>query len=76
MANLEGHTGTVRHAAFSPDGGRIATAGGDDTARVWNSADGQVVATLEGHTDDVEHVSFSPDGQRVVTASDDETARV
>ncbi len=65
-----------RSAAFSPDGQRIVTASGDETARVWNAATGQQLAKLEGHTDHVVSAAFSPDGQRIVTASEDETARV
>ena len=60
----------------SPDGQRIVTASDDNTARVWNAANGQLVAKLEGHTAEVEQAAFSPDGQRIVTASDDRTARV
>ena len=64
------------HAAFSPDGQRIVTASEDKTARVWNAANGQLLAKLEGHTDSVVQAAFSPDGQRIVTASEDKTARV
>ena len=70
-AILTGHT-----AAFSPDGKRVVTASRDKTARVWDAASGQPVATLRGHTDMVNSAAFSPDGQRVVTASEDKTARV
>src|ERR1017187_8946150 len=76
LATLEGHTGIVMHAAFSPDGRRIVTASEDHTARVWNAANGQLLANLEGHTGLVWQAAFSPDGQRVVTASFDNTARV
>ena len=76
LATLQGHTGEVWHAAFSPDGRWIVTASDDKTARVWNAANGQVLATLQGHTDVVWHAAFSPDGQRIVTASSDNTARV
>ncbi len=71
------HKGTVVHAAFSPDGRRIVTASWDKTARVWNAATGQLVATLVGHTARLEHAAFSPDGLRIVTAAgEDRTPRV
>ena len=76
LAKLEGHTGYVVMAAFSPDGQRIVTASWDQTAHVWNAATGQLLAKLEGHTDIVGQAAFSPDGQRIVTASADGTARV
>jgi WD40 repeat protein len=75
LVKLEGHSGAVRSAAFSPDGQRVVTASLDHTARVWNAATGEVIAKLEGHSYPVFSAAFSPDGQRVVTASNDHTAR-
>ena len=76
LVTLEGHTGTVRSAAFSPDGTRVVTASYDNTARLWDAASGKALATLEGHTGPALSAAFSPDGTRVVTASDDNTARL
>jgi WD40 repeat protein len=70
LARLEGHTGFVWRAAFSPDGQRIVTAANDGTARVWNAANGQLLIKLEGHVENVWQAAFSPDGQRIVTACD------
>jgi WD40 repeat protein len=52
----------------------VATAGYDDTARVWG-ADGAPVADLD-HPDWVSDVAFSPDGTSVVTGGYDGMARV
>ena len=65
----------VNFAEFSSDGGRIATASFDNTARIWDAATRAVLHVL-GHTDTVWTARFSPDGGRVVTSSDDRTARV
>ncbi|MBL8764741.1 MAG: hypothetical protein JNM07_10780, partial [Phycisphaerae bacterium] len=73
---LEGHAGEVKSAAFSPDGARLVTASGDETARVWDAATGRELLRLEGHAGVVLSAAFSPDGARLVTASDDQTARV
>ena len=73
---LTGHTNYVFNAAYSPDGKFIATASNDETARVWNAANGQPVAQLTGHTKPVISAVFSPDGKFIVTTSNDKTARV
>jgi WD40 repeat protein len=66
----------IMGAAFSADGRRVATAGGDGLARVWDTSTGALLQTLRGHTSAVLGVAFSPDGTRVATASWDQTVRL
>jgi uncharacterized protein with WD repeat len=75
--DLLGHIDRVSSVAFSPDGRRVVTGSGDNTARVWDLSGATPAATpLNGHRGPVWSVAFSPDGRRVVTGSDDNTARV
>ncbi len=40
----------INGVAFSPDGERLASAGGDGLVKIWNSRTGQVIQTLTAHT--------------------------
>ncbi len=70
-----GHTAWIRRCAFSRDGGLMATAAYDGTARIWRTADG-TSSVLSAQRAWVRGCAFSPDGRLLATASDDLTARV
>jgi WD40 repeat protein len=63
-------------AAFSPDGGRLATASSDETARVWDARTGELLLTLAGHGLNVLSVAWHPDGKRLLTVGMDDTAKL
>ncbi|TAN47123.1 MAG: hypothetical protein EPN21_18370 [Methylococcaceae bacterium] len=67
---------SVWHAAFSPDGHKLVTAGVD--AMLWDADSGAALAKPLRH--EAGHIvldaAFSPDGRRVATASSDHTARL
>ena len=76
---LNGHSQSVNCVAFSRDGTRIVTAGGDRTAKVWDARSGTQLLALEGlkgHTQSINSAALGPDGSWIVTGSDDRTAKV
>jgi len=76
LQELKGHAGSVSGAAFSADGARIVTASSDRTARIWDTASGEMLREIDGHGRGLWTAVFSFDGGRVVTASMDGTARI
>lgn len=66
---FKGHKGWCRAAAFSPSGDRIATAGADKTARVWDVKTGTELFAFK-HGSEVRSAVFSPDGKQVLTVSE------
>ena len=66
----------VNSLAFSPDGERLASAGGDGAVKVWNSKTGKVIQTLDAHPDAAFSVAFHPDGKHLASVGADEQVKV
>jgi PDZ domain/WD domain, G-beta repeat len=54
----------------------MLTASEDETARLWDAADGRELATLKGHTAAVERAAFARHGKLILTSSGDNTVRL
>jgi len=74
---LNGHAGKVTAIAYSPDGKFFLTSSTDQSARLWDTATGQVVREFgDGRPlGEVRSARFSPDGTRIVTAAANRSAR-
>ncbi|HVE14565.1 MAG TPA: serine/threonine-protein kinase, partial [Elusimicrobiota bacterium] len=74
------HPGGVNDVAIAADGSRVATAGRDGTARVFDARRGTTAKDMShlslSHQASVSRVLFSPDGGRLLTLSADKTARL
>ena len=54
----------------------LASASGDQTVKLWDTASRQELATLRGHSSEVTSVTFSPDGKTLASASTDKTVKL
>jgi WD40 repeat protein len=78
VLSINAHPGArVTCLTVRPDGKQLATGGSDGAVRLWDAADGKLVAGLkDAHPGGVHSVAFSPDGRTLATGGADKTAKL
>jgi WD40 repeat protein len=62
----------INAVQFSPNGQIIATGSDDGKVKLWNAANGKLLATVANHFDRVLSLAFSPDGSLLLTGGHDD----
>jgi WD40 repeat protein/serine/threonine protein kinase len=73
---LEGLEGTASYVAVSPDGRKLAAAGWDQQATLWDLTSGRLCELYPGHIDFLNNLLFTPDSKAVVLSGDDPRVRI
>ncbi|MBZ0291110.1 MAG: protein kinase [Anaerolineae bacterium] len=74
---LHGHSDAVRTVEFDPQGGKLASAGRDNSIILWDTDTHQAIGVpLVGHDDWINSLAFSPNGQILASAGEDSTIRL
>ncbi len=81
QAHVSNHeNGTQSNPAIAANGDRVAVAWeeyrSDNTIRIWDGVNGNLVRELVGHTGAVRDVEFSPGGARIASGSEDKTVKI
>ena len=66
-----GHTFPVNVAVFNPEGTLVASAGMDNSVKLWDVMTGRELRSLYGHAKEVKLLAFRPDGMRFASGGDD-----
>ena len=73
-----GHTsaGEINSVVFHPDGKMIASAGADQTIKLWDVSSGMLIRTFTGHKGRILDISFSSSGDTLASSGIDRTIRL
>ena len=71
-----GHPSAVTSIAWKGDNAQVATGGADNVIRIWNVADGKMLAEYKGHTGAVTGMAWTPDNNGLVSGSADKSIKI
>src|SRR2546425_126827 len=54
---------------FFPDCNLVASTGRDNSVRLWNIRDKNLVTSLKGRSDDIRVIAFSPNGEYIASGT-------
>src|SRR6185369_2789035 len=74
LHRLQGHTQTVYSVAFTPDGTRVVSVGGDGLMIVWDVSSGEMVQQIPIAGTVLTSVAITPDGTSAVVAANSATS--
>lgn len=75
-AEWTAHPDTIYALALSPDGERVATAGGDRLIKLWDWKSRKELARFEGHNGAVLGIAFNTNGTQLVSGGADRELKV
>jgi WD repeat-containing protein 26 len=76
IIELDDHSGEVWHVAFSHDGTKLASCGGDKQVIIYDVPTFKVLHTLKDHDSGIGKVAWSWDDSMLVTCCQDRFARL
>lgn len=76
IAAWQAHDDAINALAISPDGGRVATAGGDKLVKLWELVSRREIARYEGHVGTVTGLGFNADATELVSVGADKQLKV
>lgn len=76
LKQFRGHKDSLYCARLSPDGKLLATAGYDNSIKLWDVDSGKELHSLDGHNGAVFEAAFRSDGKVLASASGDRTVKL
>lgn len=76
VIRLKGHYGWIYVAAFTPDGKYLATAGRDQSVKLWDTQSWEEAATIKGHSGSLRALAISRDTQWLATGGDETAVKL